>query len=98
MPDAIISRTRTASVTVRKPAALEPLPDDDRLISASLLPQYIGLAFQTLARLRHEGKGPPFIRVGRRIYYRSSDVRRWLDEHTFSSTLYTANSNYISNT
>ena len=39
------------------PTVLAPLPSDDRLIPAAELPRFIGLAVQTLARLRCEGNG-----------------------------------------
>jgi predicted DNA-binding transcriptional regulator AlpA len=32
----------------------------------------------TLRWLRHQGKGPPAIKVGRRLVYRRSDVLEWL--------------------
>jgi hypothetical protein len=91
MPDAIVMRPgapneATPTAPADTPRSLAPLFPDDRLIAAADLPRYIGLAIQTLARLRHEGKGPPFVRVGRRIFYRSSDVRVWLNENSFSNT------------
>lgn len=36
-------------------------------------------AVQTLARWRHEGRGPAFIKAGSRVLYRGSDVIEWLD-------------------
>ncbi len=36
-------------------------------------------AVQTLARWRHEGKGPAYMKSGSRIVYRGSDVLAWLD-------------------
>jgi len=94
MPDAtIVTRSPAANkaavnASATLPTSLAPLPSDERLIPAAQMPGYIGLAVQTLARLRHEGKGPRFVRVGRLIYYRADDVRRWLDEHTHSNTIY----------
>lgn len=91
MPDAMIIRHKAAqteepSTAQEQPRILAPLPADDRLIPAADLPAYIGLAKQTLARMRHEGKGPKFVRVGRRIFYRSSDVREWLAANSFTNT------------
>lgn len=85
MSDTVILRTSDKEPESQE-HELIPLPDDDRLIPASLLSRYIGLAVQTLARHRHEGKGPPFVRVGRRIFYRSSDVRSWLERNSFNAT------------
>jgi hypothetical protein len=93
MPDAIVTHSRAvhdaaANVSAHEPTSLAPLPPDDRLIPAAAMPGYIGLAVQTLARLRHEGKGPAFVRVGRLIYYRASDVRAWLDVNSHTNTIY----------
>lgn len=33
----------------------------------------------TLAMWRSEGKGPKFVRLGRGIFYRRSDVQEWID-------------------
>jgi hypothetical protein len=92
MPDAIVTPSRAvhaaANVSAHAPTSLAPLPADDRLIPAAQMPAYIGLAVQTLARLRHEGKGPAFVRVGSRIYYRASDVRAWLDVNSHTNTIY----------
>jgi predicted site-specific integrase-resolvase len=40
----------------------------------------------TLATWRTEGKGPRFVRVGRRVRYRMSDIERWLVENERTST------------
>ena len=36
-------------------------------------------AVQTLARWRHEGRGPPYIKSGSRVLYRGADVLAWLE-------------------
>ena len=41
---------------------------------------------RTLERLRQTGTGPPFIKAGRRVLYRRSDVEAWLAAHTYGST------------
>jgi predicted DNA-binding transcriptional regulator AlpA len=91
MPDAVVLSTRIAADASDHAPSLRPLPTDDRLIAARDLPQYVGLAEQTLARLRCEGeRGPPFVRVGRLIYYLASDVREWLDGNRHRNTIYIA--------
>ncbi|WP_416900270.1 MAG: helix-turn-helix transcriptional regulator [Minwuia sp.] len=60
---------------------LRPLPEDPTaLIPAACLPQHLGIALQTLARWRHEGYGPAYVKLGRRVFYRSGDIRRWINE------------------
>lgn len=36
-------------------------------------------AVQTLARWRHEGKGPSYLKAGTRVIYRGGDVLKWLE-------------------
>jgi len=40
----------------------------------------------TLANWRYQGKGPRFIKVGRHVRYRRSDVEAWLELHVREST------------
>ena len=61
-------------------AALLPLPtDDDVLIRRADLSRYLPIAPQTAARWAHEGQGPAFVKIGRRLVaYRAGDLRAWL--------------------
>ena len=43
-------------------------------------------SYMTLAHWRHEGRGPAFVRLGRRIGYRGSDLNRWLEAQTVQPT------------
>ena len=40
----------------------------------------IGVAQTTLPVWRHFGKGPVYLKVGKRCFYRPSDIRAWLDK------------------
>jgi len=40
--------------------------------------QYLHTTVANLAQLRYLGRGPKFIKVGRRVLYRWSDVADWL--------------------
>lgn len=47
----------------------------------------IGIAVQTLARWRCEGRGPVFTKIGgKKVLYRTSEVDRWLEDKDFEST------------
>ncbi|AWM86101.1 excisionase [Microvirga sp. 17 mud 1-3] len=50
------------------------------------MPGYVGIAVQTLARWRHEGQGPRFLKIGRQVAYRAGDVRKWLLTRTYAHT------------
>lgn len=58
---------------------LLPLPEaGDTLIPSSSMQSYIGIAPQTLARWRYEGKGPRYIKIGRKVAYKVNDIKVWL--------------------
>jgi len=42
------------------------------------LAEEVGHAVRTVQGWRHRGKGPPYIIIGRRPYYRRAAVRTWL--------------------
>ena len=44
------------------------------------------LSPRTLERHRLTGNGPPFVKIGRRVLYRRSDIDDWAESHTFGST------------
>ena len=69
--------------------ALSPLPaDDDTLITRADLPRYLPVKRQTLARWAHEGQGPPYVKIGRRLVaYRTGDLRAWLRGQLRQSTI-----------
>jgi excisionase family DNA binding protein len=56
--------------------------DDDQLFGEVPAADLLGMSYRTLQAWRAEGKGPPFIRAGRAIRYRRSDLRAWMDKNT----------------
>lgn len=38
----------------------------------------IGLARRTLNIWRHKGIGPPYLKLGARVYYLETDIQRWM--------------------
>ena len=55
-------------------------------VSPEDLAERLGNTPDTLANWRWRGDGPPYVRVGRRIRYRLTDLAEWLDAHTRTST------------
>lgn len=47
---------------------------------------YTRLAVQTLAKMRGQGGGPPFYKIGSKICYAISELDIWLDEKRRRST------------
>lgn len=46
----------------------------------------VGVKKNTLELWRMQGRGPKFVKVGRRVMYRVSDVEAFLDANTCQST------------
>lgn len=69
-------------------AALISLPENVQdLIPSRLLPKYIGISAQTLARWRHQGKGPKYLKAGKKVFYRVASIHEWLAAQERSRTI-----------
>lgn len=64
-------------------AALKVLP---RVVTAKVAARYVGLAESTLAKLRLNGNGPIYYKLGRRVVYRPVDLEKWLESRTARDT------------
>ena len=58
----------------------------DPLLSDHDLEQITGRARSSWQKDRLSGRGPRFIRIGRLVRYRRSDLEAWLDAHARMST------------
>jgi hypothetical protein len=67
---------------------IEELPADgaDQLLTTKQTAALIRMSPVTLEIYRGLGAGPPFIRIGRTVRYRRSDLIGWLRERAFAST------------
>jgi hypothetical protein len=61
-------------------------PSLDRLLSTEETANVFGVTPNTLEKWRVFGRGPKFIRVGRRIRYSPTDIAAYLAESTRTST------------
>ena len=57
-----------------------------KVISAKVAARYVGLAESTLAKLRLNGNGPVYCKLGRRVVYRPADLEQWLQSRTTCDT------------
>lgn len=57
-----------------------------RMMNSPELAEEIGVPVQRLAVWRMEGTGPRYVKLGRSIRYRSSDVQAWLEANTVETT------------
>ncbi len=54
----------------------------DTLLDSRQLADYLGCTTATIERLRSEGRGPRYCRVGRMVRYRGRDIADYLDNYT----------------
>jgi hypothetical protein len=54
--------------------------EPERLMTEREFGDFFGqTSLRTLRRWRQEGRGPAYIKVGRKVMYRPSDIQAWLD-------------------
>ena len=58
----------------------------DRLLTTKDAADLLRVSTSWLAKARMRGDGPPFLRIGRSIRYRQSDLLRWMRSRTHLST------------
>jgi excisionase family DNA binding protein len=56
------------------------------LIPQGAVAQRLGISERTLERKRCDGTGPRFVKCGRAVRYRESDIEEWLESQTVRST------------
>jgi predicted DNA-binding transcriptional regulator AlpA len=54
----------------------------DRLITTKIAADLLGRHPAVLADWRHQKRGPRYIKIGKSIRYRMSDLENWVDRHT----------------
>jgi predicted DNA-binding transcriptional regulator AlpA len=57
-----------------------------KVVSAKMAARVVGLSESTLAKLRLNGNGPLYCKLGRRVVYRLSDLEQWLQSRTTRDT------------
>ena len=57
-----------------------------RMFIAEDAATYLGVARQTLAKLRWSGDSPPYFKVGRRVLYEKDDLDAWISQRKRRST------------
>jgi predicted DNA-binding transcriptional regulator AlpA len=51
------------------------------LLNTNAAALHVGLARQTLAKLRVKGGGPRYLKVGARVFYPLSELDQWTSSH-----------------
>jgi len=62
------------------------LPILPRVVTARTAARYVGLSESTLAKLRLNGNGPVYCKLGRRVLYRPAGLEEWLQSRTTRDT------------
>lgn len=62
------------------------MSDLPKVLSTKVAARVVGLSESTLAKLRLNGNGPAYCKLGRRVVYRPSDLEQWLQSRTTSDT------------
>ena len=62
------------------------MSDNNDLFDARAAASLIGLAVATLAKLRCVGGGPAYLKLGRKVLYRRSDLAAWLNARRVANT------------
>ena len=63
-----------------------PVLQEDELFRSPRAAAYLTLAKQTLDVWRTQGRGPKYLKVGRAVCYRRSDLDAWLNDQVRHST------------
>ena len=69
----------------RKRARTQPPTREDMMLNAAAA-AWLGLSPRTLDRFRVEGRGPKFVKLGKRIFYLEADLREYVEGNRRQST------------
>ncbi len=58
----------------------------DRLLSPKETAEFLRVSISWLAKARMRGDGPPYVKIGRRVFYRESALLQWLKSQERLST------------
>lgn len=72
--------------TIDLPAPRAPSPLDATFLTQREAATLLRLSERTLERYRLSGTGPLFVKLGRRVVYRASDLWAFAEAHTHRST------------
>ena len=71
---------------IDQPAQSPPKVLLPKVVSAKGAAQIVGLSQSTLAKLRLNGNGPVYCKLGRRVVYRLADLEQWLQSRVARDT------------
>ena len=54
--------------------------------SEHLISEVFDIPVATLRTQRSRAEGPPYLKIGSRVYYKISEVKEWMDRHAVRPT------------
>jgi predicted DNA-binding transcriptional regulator AlpA len=57
-----------------------------QLLNAAAASRFLGVSKNFLDKRRLRGDGPPFRRIGRRVFYWQNELEAWVDQFQHTST------------
>lgn len=63
------------------PATASQLPQGAAVVSTRDAATYVGFTEQWMRSMRTDGTGPRYLKVGRAVRYRVSDLDAWIEAH-----------------
>lgn len=60
--------------------------DNPAVLSAVQVSERYNISTSTLAKMRLSGRGPVFVKLGRRVFYRQDDLDAWVAGNRYRST------------
>ncbi|WP_084404752.1 helix-turn-helix domain-containing protein [Pseudovibrio sp. Ad13] len=56
------------------------------MITEAAAADYLGISIRTIQAWRVRGGGPSYVKMGKSVRYRPSDIQNWIESHLTSST------------
>ena len=72
--------------TIENPVGVKAVALMPKVVTARVAAKFVGLSESTLAKLRLNGNGPIYCKLGRRVLYRPSDLEQWLESRIARDT------------
>ncbi len=70
----------------RDPSPAGQQHEVETLLTTQQAAWLLRISHKTLQRMRVEGRGPKFVKIGRCVRYRQADLLTWISDNTHQST------------
>lgn len=81
LPESLAGEFEAVIRDMKSPAGL-----DDPYLQTPRAAEFVGHSARTLENMRWRGDGPPYSKIGRKVVYRLSDLRKWVDARRVTNT------------